>query len=94
MLATSGEIVVVGDRPAEGKVNLADGRQVDESDLWPVKIGESLAERLASGDVDPLAQFALRLDSLYPVRSDQLLLCTTELTNRAGIDRLVEELSA
>ena len=36
----------------------------------------------------------LRLDSLDPERSDQLLLCTTELTNRAGIDRLVEELSA
>lgn len=65
LLVTSGETVVVRSRTPEGKVGLDDGRQVDETDLWPVKIGESLSERLASGDVDPLAQFSLRLDALH-----------------------------
>ena len=36
----------------------------------------------------------LRLDSLDPERSDQLLVCTTELANRAAIDRLMQGLAA
>ncbi len=36
----------------------------------------------------------LRLDSLDAERTDQLLLCTTELANRDAIDRLMQGLTA
>jgi glycine dehydrogenase subunit 1 len=36
----------------------------------------------------------LRLDGLDPERTDELLVCTTELANRAAIDRLVQGLAA
>jgi ATP-dependent helicase HepA len=68
VLLSSGEHVVVeavGGDAAPGVVRLTDGREVDEAGLWPAKIGESLTERLAMGDVDPVEAFALRLDALH-----------------------------
>ena len=51
------EHVVVDDEAESGRIRLVDGREVDVVDLWPVKIGDSLAERLALGDVDPVEAF-------------------------------------
>jgi ATP-dependent helicase HepA len=71
VLLSSGEQVVIDDIGSNegdaepGLVRLADGREVDEADLWPVKTGESLADRLALGEVDPVEAFALRLDALH-----------------------------
>ncbi|MDP6582201.1 MAG: helicase-related protein, partial [Vicinamibacterales bacterium] len=68
VVLSSGEQVVVQFEQSEaapGVIRLADGREVDEADLWPVRIGESLSERLAVGEVDPVEEFALRLDALH-----------------------------
>jgi ATP-dependent helicase HepA len=65
LLHASGETVIVESLPAPGRVRLADGREVEESDLWPVQIGESPVERLAIGEVDSLEQLSLRLDALH-----------------------------
>ena len=62
---STGEQVMVETHDEEGRVLLVDGREADPADLWPVKIGESLVERLAHGDVDRPAAFALRLDALH-----------------------------
>ena len=65
VLLSSQEPVII-DRDAEpGLIRLADGRVVDEADLWPVKVGESLVERLALGEIEPVERFALRLDALH-----------------------------
>ena len=64
-LISTGEQVQVDSQLDDEVVRLADGRDVEADDLWPVRIGESLVERLAHGDVDPLAAFALRLDALH-----------------------------
>ncbi len=61
---STGEQVQVDVQLDEERVRLTDGRDVELADLWPVRIGESLVERLANGDVDPLSSFALRLDAL------------------------------
>jgi ATP-dependent helicase HepA len=52
----------VGDR---GAVVLSDGREVAAEDLWPLDAGDSLFERLATGDVDPPEDFSIRLDALH-----------------------------
>jgi ATP-dependent helicase HepA len=65
VLAGSGEVATVAAFPEPGRARLSDGRLVDELKLWPVRTGESLVERLAMGEVDPLEPFSLRLDSLY-----------------------------
>ena len=51
--------------PEPGRIRLADGREVLETDLWPVRVDESLTERLAVGDVDPVTALAVRLDALH-----------------------------
>ncbi len=61
----TGEQVQVDVQLDETLVRLVDGRDLEVAELWPVRIGESLVERLAHGDVDPLASFALRLDALH-----------------------------
>ena len=53
----------------DGKARLSDGRQVEERDVWPLDVGESLTERLALGHVNGLEEFALRLDSPAPGRA-------------------------
>jgi ATP-dependent helicase HepA len=64
-LRETGETVLVESPAAPGRVRLADGREVDESDLWPLRIDESPIERLAVGEVDPLDELSLRLDALH-----------------------------
>ena len=67
-LRSTGESVLVGRRTEGSRVRLADGREVDETELWPAPIGESPIERLAIGDVDSLEQLSLRLDALHLAR--------------------------
>jgi len=68
VLHSSGETVFVAALPAAGRVRLADGREVDEVDLWPPPAGHSLTDRLACGDVDSLEQLSLRMDALHLAR--------------------------
>jgi len=63
-LLSTGEPVIV-ESAGEGQVALADGRKVDEQDVWPVDAEDSLIDRLAAGKVDALEHFALRLDALH-----------------------------
>jgi ATP-dependent helicase HepA len=62
-LDPSGEIVVV-ESCEEGRCVLADGREVDLDDLWPMPAEVPPAERLARGQVDGFEDFANRLDGL------------------------------
>lgn len=64
-LASTGETVLVQEAVRPGRILLADGREVEEDELWPLDVGDSLTERLAHGDVDSLDSFALRLDALH-----------------------------
>jgi ATP-dependent helicase HepA len=64
-LLSSSETVIVGALPGPGIVRLADGREVHDQDLWPIDLEGELAERLAEGDVDPMAEFSLRVDALH-----------------------------
>lgn len=57
--------VVVDEETESGRIRLVGGREVDLVDLWPVKIGDSLAERLALGEVDPVEAFVMRMDALH-----------------------------
>ena len=63
-LASSGEEARIAVPDGEGRVRLADGRVVDASDLWPID-ERDLVERLATGDVDPVEDFANRFDALH-----------------------------
>jgi ATP-dependent helicase HepA len=65
LLLPSGEPVTVASLPRPAIVRLEDGREVDERQLWPADVGESLTDRLAQGDVDSLEEFSLRLDALH-----------------------------
>ena len=65
MLEATGETVSIAAYQDNGRVRLADGREVEPDDLWPVQAGDSLFERLAHGDVDPLEEFSIRLDTLH-----------------------------
>lgn len=65
VLQATSETVTIEAFPAPGRVRLTDGRDVDEAELWPVDITESLVERLALGVVDSLEAFSLRLDALH-----------------------------
>ena len=64
-LASTGEEAVVERHLAGGRIRLADAREVSADDLWPLDLEGALAERLALGDVDPLEDFANRLDALH-----------------------------
>jgi ATP-dependent helicase HepA len=64
-LQPAGEIVTIAALPAPGRVRLDDGREVAEDDLWPLRAGGSLVDRLAHGEIGSLEQFSLRLDSLH-----------------------------
>jgi ATP-dependent helicase HepA len=65
VLQPSGEPVTVAGLPRPEVVLLEDGREVDEREIWPADVGDSLADRLAQGDVDALEEFSLRLDALH-----------------------------
>lgn len=57
--------VVVEEETESGRIRLVGGREVDPVDIWPVKIGDSLAERLALGEVDSVEAFVMRMDALH-----------------------------
>ena len=61
---TGVEVTVEATLP-ENRVLLADGREVPESELWPLDHDGSLVERLARGEVDKVEGFALLVDALY-----------------------------
>ena len=48
----------------DGRIRLADGRELASADLWPIDLEGGLVERLARGDVDSPADFADRLAAL------------------------------
>ncbi len=62
--ATGAEVMVEATLP-DGRVRLADGREVREDELWPLDHEDSLVERLARGDVDKVEDFALLVDALH-----------------------------
>jgi ATP-dependent helicase HepA len=64
-LQPGGETVIIAGLPEAGRALLADGTEVELDDLWPLDTGESYVDRLARGDVDPLEDFALRIDALH-----------------------------
>lgn len=64
-LQPSDETVTIAAPSGPGRVRLDDGREVAETDLWPLRAGGSLFDRLAQGDVDSLEQFSLRFDGLH-----------------------------
>jgi ATP-dependent helicase HepA len=64
-LLATGETVTVERAVGDGRICLADGREVGSHELWPLDHGASLVDRLAAGDVDPIEQLALRLDALH-----------------------------
>jgi ATP-dependent helicase HepA len=49
---------------ADGRVRLSDGRTVDAAEVWPVDLDAGLVERLARGEIDPVADVENRLASL------------------------------
>ncbi len=51
-----------------GRARLADGTEAALAELWPVELDARLVERLAAGDLDPLEDFAVRLDALRLAR--------------------------
>ena len=61
---SSGEEARVADTLPDGRVRLADGREAAESELWPLDAAD-LVERLATGDLDPVEDFAGRFDALH-----------------------------
>ncbi|HKI06659.1 MAG TPA: SNF2-related protein [Thermoanaerobaculia bacterium] len=66
-LDPSGELVVV-ESCEEGVCTLADGREVELKDLWPLPAEIPLVERLARGNLDAFEDFANRLDGLRLLR--------------------------
>ena len=62
-LEPGGEMVVV-ESCEGGRCLLADGREVDLDDLWPLPAEVSPVERLARGTIDSFDDFANRLDGL------------------------------
>jgi ATP-dependent helicase HepA len=64
-LEPSGEPARLARRREDGGWELEDGRVAAEPDLWPLEVGETPLDRLAWGDVDPLEEFANRLDALH-----------------------------
>ncbi len=65
ILQGTGETVTVAARLEDGYLRLEDGREIREDELWPLEAGESLVERLAHGEVDPVDAFSTRLDALH-----------------------------
>src|SRR5512145_637655 len=64
-LLASGAESRIAAHEADGRVRLEDGRVIAAEELWPLELEGALVERLALGDVDPLEDFAMRLDALH-----------------------------
>ena len=69
-LEPEGELVVV-ESCEDGRCVLADGREVELDNLWPLPAEISPVERLARGQVDGFEDFANRLDGLQLQRIRQ-----------------------
>jgi len=65
LFAAEEEIVTIEACPRPGVVRVTGGREIAESELWPVEVGEPLTERLARGEIGSLDEFSLRLDALH-----------------------------
>jgi ATP-dependent helicase HepA len=63
-LESTGEEVVIADRAGETSYLLTDGREIPDSDLWPLEIPDDPLERLATFDTDRAGAFRNRLDGL------------------------------
>jgi ATP-dependent helicase HepA len=63
VVATREETAIVQRQP-DGSLRLANGQTVAAGDIWPLALEGTLVERLALGDIDSDADFALRLDWL------------------------------
>ena len=64
-LVATKEETTIAEREEDGRLRLANGRTVRAGELWPMALEGALAERLALGDVDRVADFAMRLDWLH-----------------------------
>ena len=62
---TNGDESLVAAVQADGRLRLANGADVHPYEVWPLEMEARLLERLAAGDVDPLEDFATRLDALH-----------------------------
>jgi ATP-dependent helicase HepA len=61
----SGEEAEVAGRLVDERIALDDGRIVAIHEVWPVDLDAALADRLAAGSVDPLADFLVRKEALH-----------------------------
>jgi ATP-dependent helicase HepA len=52
----------------DGRLRLANGEEAHPHEVWPLELEGRLLERLAAGDVDPIEDFATRLDALHLAR--------------------------
>jgi ATP-dependent helicase HepA len=64
-LVASGRFASVAGTADDGRLRLDDGSLAAVSELWPLELDAGLVERLCRGEVDPLADVALRLDALH-----------------------------
>jgi ATP-dependent helicase HepA len=65
LFAAEEEIVTVEASLGAGVVQISGGREVEETELWPVEVGDPLTERLARGELGSLEEFSLRVDALH-----------------------------
>ena len=63
-ILASGELITIDEVTEEGML-IAGGREIDPEEVWPVDPSAMPLDRLAKGDVDRLAAFSLRIDSLH-----------------------------
>jgi ATP-dependent helicase HepA len=64
-IGRSGPEAAVAEPLPGDRFRLDDGREAAAEDLWPLQLGASLVERLASGELDAFEDFANRLDALH-----------------------------
>lgn len=69
-MEATGEEVVVAERLAEN-YRLTDGREIPDSELWPLAVPDEPLERLSSLEVDRAGAFRNRLDGLYLQKTRQ-----------------------
>jgi ATP-dependent helicase HepA len=62
---STGQNLLVHEDLGAGRLRLSDGTLAEASDLWPLDTGDSPTERLARGELDPIEDFAHRLDALH-----------------------------
>ena len=63
LLIESGEEVRIA-AASDHQYQLADGRTVEDAEIWPLETGEEPLERLARGRIDPLFSFRNRIEGM------------------------------